>query len=43
VLGGTINVSSHVGSGTEFVLRIPRLVQKGRARVAESTLMEAAS
>jgi signal transduction histidine kinase len=42
VLGGTIQVSSHVGSGTEFLLRIPRLMRETRQRDgAERPVIEA--
>jgi signal transduction histidine kinase len=43
-LGGTINVASHVGSGTEVVVKVPRGISSARPRaVAEDSLLEAAS
>jgi len=43
VLGGTIHVSSHVGSGTEFLVRIPRMVREAtrQREGAEPIWMEA--
>jgi two-component system C4-dicarboxylate transport sensor histidine kinase DctB len=43
-LGGTINVASHVGSGTEVVVKVPRELSAARPRaIAEDSLLEAAS
>jgi signal transduction histidine kinase len=42
-LGGTIDVSSQVGSGTEVVVRVPRALREPRGREpAERMLLEAA-
>ena len=41
---GTINVASHVGSGTEVVGKVPRGISSARPRaVAEDGFLEAAS
>jgi two-component system, NtrC family, sensor kinase len=42
-LGGTISVASHVGSGTEVIVKVPRTVVEVRTRpAAEASLLEAA-
>jgi signal transduction histidine kinase len=43
-LGGTINVASHVGSGTEVLVKVPRGLRDPRPRgVTENSLLEAVS